>query len=271
MADAEKLNILTISKTAGFRHESIPNAIKAFSEMAQENNWSITFTEDSAYFNDNILDKVDVVVFLMTTQTIFNEAEKAAFQRYFRNGGRLLAVHSGGTDTEYEWPWYRELIGAEFIGHPPVCEVELIIEDCEHPSTRHFECDRIKWEDEIYSFDQNPREFVDVLISVDEESYDVDHNPWFPGVNLRMGDHPLTWVREFEGGKLFHTALGHTKEIYDHPDFRKHLSGAVEWLASEESLANNHQDNACQYAQHKREFVEEIALAKQHVTHTETD
>jgi type 1 glutamine amidotransferase len=83
--------------------------------------------------------------------------------------------------------------------------------------------------DEFYSFDSNPRDCAKVLISIDENSYNVDDNQWFPDVKQRMGDHPMVWYKEFEGGRVFHTALGHSAECYNDPLYTTHLSGAILW------------------------------------------
>ena len=48
----------------------------------------------------------------------------------------------------------REL---DFLGHPPVHEGKLIIEDRNHPATKCFGTDTLKWKDEFYTFDPNPR------------------------------------------------------------------------------------------------------------------
>jgi uncharacterized protein len=234
LVPAAPLRLLVLSKTAGFRHDSIPNAIKAFAEMSRLEQWSVTFTEDAGWVRDDVLGEMDVVVFLMTSGDILDADQESAFQSFIRRGGGFVAVHSGGTDTEYEWPWYRDLIGASFVGHPPVCEGHLVIEDPDHPATRHFDGRMVLWEDEFYSFDRNPREQVHVLVSVDEFTYDVDNNPWFAGVDLRMGDHPLVWCRVFEEARIVQTALGHTVEVYDDPRFRKHLAGAVNWVSHRE-------------------------------------
>ena len=70
-----------------------------------------------------------------------------------------------------------------------------------------------------------------MLASIDESSYDVDDNRWFPGVRQRMGDHPLIWCHEYDGGRAFQTALGHTPESYADPIFIAHLEGAIRWAA----------------------------------------
>jgi hypothetical protein len=180
------------------------------------------------------LSKYNVVVFLLTTgNNLLNDEEKLVFQKYVEGGGGFVGVHSA-TDTEYKWPWYEELIGAHFLGHPPVHEGKLIIENRNHPATMCFGADTLRWKDEFYSFDRNPRKNsnVKVLVSIDETSYNIDENLWFKNVNIVMGDHPLIWCQNIGRGRSFYTALGHTAELYDNEMFRKHLTGAILWAAS---------------------------------------
>lgn len=232
-AENRGINILVFTKTTDYYHEATPNAIKAFYEIAHEHQWQITFTEDSIFFSDEILRKYDVVVFLLTGgNDLLDEGQKQAFERFIQGGGGFVGIHSA-TVTEYKWPWYGRLVGAYFIGHPPVDEGNLIIENRNYPSTRCFKADTVAWKDEWYSFDRNPRDNdnVKVLVSIDEKSYNIDENLWFKGVDLVMGDHPLVWCQKFDGGRSFQTALGHIPEIYDNKIFREHLTGAILWAA----------------------------------------
>ncbi len=227
------MNVLVFTKTLGFYHDSKPNAIKALYEIAHEKKWQITFTEDSTMFSEKELRKYNAVVFLLTTgNNLLDNEEKLALQKYVEGGGGFVGVHSA-TDTEYKWPWYEKLVGAHFLGHPPVHEGKLIVENRNHPATICFGADTLKWKDEFYTFDRNPRSNsnVKVLVSIDEKSYNIDENLWFKNVNLVMGDHPLIWCQYIGRGRSFYTALGHSAELYDNEMFRKHLTGAILWAA----------------------------------------
>jgi type 1 glutamine amidotransferase len=46
-------------------------------------------------------------------------------------------------------------------------------------------------------------------------------------------DHPLAWLREFDGGRAFYTALGHRDETWAMAEFRQHLAGGMAWAAGE--------------------------------------
>jgi hypothetical protein len=71
-------------------------------------------------------------------------------------------------------------------------------------------------------------------MSIDENSYEVDDNRWFEGVEQRMGDHPLVWYKKVGKGRVFQTALGHESELYQNKLFQKHLIGAIEWAGNKE-------------------------------------
>lgn len=228
--EKEPLQILVFSKTAGYRHESIPAGLKALNEIAGNQGWKITATEDSALFSPSVLDSVDLVVFLSTSGDVLGEVQENALQQFVESGGGLLTIHSG-TDTEYGWDWYQKAIGAHFTGHPPVQKATIVVEDREHPATKHFPASTWETEDEWYSFNHNPREDVHVLISIDESTYDVDDNRWFDGVVQRMGDHPLVWYKKVGKGIVFQSALGHTDEMYADTLYRKHLIGMIEFTA----------------------------------------
>ena len=48
-----KPRVLVFSKTADFRHSSIPNGIAAFKKLGEENGFDVDATEDANYFNDD--------------------------------------------------------------------------------------------------------------------------------------------------------------------------------------------------------------------------
>jgi len=235
-AENPGMNVLVFTKTNGYYHLAKPNAIKAFYEMAYDRKWHITFTEDSTFFSEKELSKYNVVVFLLTTgNNLLNEEQKLAFQKYIEGGGGFVGVHTA-TDTEYKWPWYEKLVGAHFLGHLPVMEGKLIIENKKHPSTECFGADTLKWSDEFYSFDRNPRKnnHLNILVSIDEKSYKIDVDTRAKHPNVFMGDHPLIWYQKMGNGRSYQTALGHVPELYDNEMFRKHLIGALLWAGGKD-------------------------------------
>lgn len=216
------LAILVFSKTVAYRHESIPDGIRALEELGRDLDWSISTTEDAGTFTDEGLARFDVVVFLMTTGDVLDASQQAAFERFMNKGKGYVGIHSAA-DTEYDWPFYGSLVGAYYRDHPEIQKATYIIEDRNHPATRHLPPSWVRT-DEQYSFRTNPRDKVQVLISLDEKSYEAGE--------YAMGDHPAVWCQELEGGgRSFYSSLGHTKESYSDPLFRNHIASAIAWSA----------------------------------------
>ncbi len=224
----KRLKVLVFSKSTEYQHESVPAAREMMKELAFQNEWTIIIANDSAYFISENLHQFDVIVFLLTGGDILDENGKQALKKFIHEGGGFVTIHTGPY-TMQEWPWFNNLIGAGFIGHPPVQQGKLIIEDNTHPSTSFIDSTEMLWTEEWYSFDRSPRATTHVLFSVDEDSYDVDDNRWFEGVKQRMGDHPIAWYHNREGGRIFQTALGHEAAAYQTEFLKKHITGAILW------------------------------------------
>ncbi|PZX54729.1 hypothetical protein LV84_02883 [Algoriphagus ratkowskyi] len=220
VSQAQQFKALVFSKTGGFRHQSIPEAVAAIKELGKTQGFGVYTTEDAGAFTDENLAKYDVVILASTTGTIFNEEQKAAFQKFVQSGKGVVGIHSA-TDTEYEWPWYNKMIGAYFLTHPAQQTLRLEVVDQNHPATWHLPKNWL-WFDELYEFrDINPA--IKVLIKADESTYKVGKG---------NGDnHPMAWYHEYDGGRVFYTALGHVESAWVEADFLKHVSGGI-WYAA---------------------------------------
>lgn len=218
-AGTEAFQVLVFTKTAGFRHESIPDGIAAMERMGGEHGFSVFATEDSTVFTPENLAQYEAVVFLNTTGDILGDAEEAALQEFVEGGGGFVGIHSA-TDTEYEWPWYGRLVGAYFASHPRIQEATVHVENLSHPSMAHLPAEWVRT-DEWYDFRANPRPNVNVLARLDESTYEGG----------RMGDdHPIVWFQEHGSVRSWYTALGHTSESYQEPLFLQHVLGGLLWV-----------------------------------------
>jgi cytochrome c len=122
------------TKTAGFRHASIPVALRAVRELGAQAGLGVDTTEDASAFSDANLRRYAAVVFLLTTGDVLDEGQQAALERFVRAGGGFAGVHSAA-DTEYDWPWYGRLVGAYFRSHPHIQRAVVEVTDARHPST----------------------------------------------------------------------------------------------------------------------------------------
>ena len=218
---ADGVSLLLFSRTAAYRHDSIPAGVQALSKLAADHAWTLAATEDPTRFSDEGLAAYDAVIFLSTTGDVLDDTQQAAFERFIRAGKGFIGIHSA-TDTEYDWAWYGGLVGAYFREHPAIQPADVIVEDAASPATAGLPN---PWHrtDEWYSFKSNPRSKVHVLLSLDERSYT-------PGSSSMNGDHPIAWCQEYDGGRAFYTALGHTSESFSDPSFIGQVAGAVTWV-----------------------------------------
>ena len=213
-------NILVFSKTEAFRHKSIPAGIKFMTELADKNNWNITFSEDSNEFEDENLKQYNVLVFLNTTGDIFNDNQKKALKTYMANGNGFVGIHAA-SNTEMEWSWFTEMIGATFRDHPKVQNATLHIDkSLEHLAINHLEKTEV-FRDEWYNFIKPVGKHVNVLAYLDEDSYQ--------GKKMNTKSHPITWYHHYDGGRVFYTGMGHTDKIYGDIRFEKLIQGAIRW------------------------------------------
>jgi cytochrome c len=223
-AQRPKFDVLVFSKTAGFRHDSIPTGIDRIRQLGAANRFTVTATEDASTFRANNLRQYEAVVFLSTTGDVLNAAQQRAFENYIHDGGGYVGIHSAA-DTEYDWPFYGRLMGAYFQRHPAIQEATIKVADRNHPSTSHLP-ERWVRTDEWYDYRTNPRGDVHVLATLDETTYD----------GAEMGfDHPIAWCQTFEGGRSWYTGGGHTRESFGEPAFQRHLLGGIRWAAGDVS------------------------------------
>ena len=226
ISHAQQFRALVISKTEGFRHQSIPEGVVAIKKLAEKHRFGVYVSEDAGLINDENLEKYDVIILMSTTGTIFNADQKAAFERFVKSGKGVVGVHSA-TDTEYDWPWYTKMIGAQFNHHPHQQTVRIKVMNRDHPATYHLN-DNWLWTDELYEY-KNFNENVNILLQLDETTYDVGQRN---GQKMGMGAvHPFSWYHEYDGGRVFYTGMGHVEEAFVDENFLNHLYGGI-WYAA---------------------------------------
>lgn len=144
--------------------------------------------------------------------------EHATIVRIFRGPVVRILQHLplGG-----HWPWYGKMIGGHFAKHPPGTPAgTLKVVDRKHEATKRV-APTMRRVDEWYYFeDYNPE--AHLLVTLDPASIgEKDVNP-----------NPVSWAHEFEGGRVFYTAMGHTNETYADPNFLNHLAGGLRWVTA---------------------------------------
>lgn len=209
--------VLVFSRTEQFRHDSIPTAVATLQALATGEGMLADHSEDADDVSPANLARYRVVVFASTTGDILDAGQQAALEGFIRAGGGFVGVHAAA-DTEYQWPWYGQLVGAYFKAHPPGLQDTRV--QPERDGRAHGKAWAIR--DELYNYRDNPRPRVQVVATVDERLYQGG----------TMGaDHPITWCHAFDGGRSWYTGLGHEEAVYRDPDFLAQLRQGLRYAA----------------------------------------
>jgi len=218
--------VLLYSRTTGFRHESLPDATDALRDELLRRGAVVRISDDPADLDRSVRGpgRAAAVVFLLTTGDVVDPGSRSRIEDFVRGGGGFVGVHSA-LDTEYGWPFYGDLIGAWFAGHPPVQEATVLpagVPATGWPGTGPLPTPWVRT-DEWYDVRADPGTVARVLASVDESTY----------TGGAMGAaHPVEWCRDLGAGRSYVTSMGHTVESWKDPTFVGHVGDAVEWAAT---------------------------------------
>ncbi len=216
-ARAEGGAILIYSGTTGYRHDSIPSGIEAVTAIAKRRGLAVVASEDPNIFSDGSLHRFGAIVLLSCTTNPKDPASewlvgdrRTALQHFVERGGGILAIHAAA-DSHYNWPWYGKLIGGRFERHPSGTPRGTIRSIATGESRQRI--------DEWYYFDDyDPTSKL--LVTLDPASIgEKDVNP-----------NPVSWIRTVGRGRVFYTAMGHTKESYSEPWFLRHIADGLDWV-----------------------------------------
>ena len=230
MAQKGQFKALIVTTTNGWHHESLHSGVIAIKEMAKRHFFEAVLFEDPGSFNDKNLQEYQVVIFLNTTGDIFNAEQQKTLERFIQSGKGFVGIHSA-SDTEYEWEWYTKLVGRMFHIHPAIQTAKLQVVDPAFPGLQGFEGGKL-WTDEWYEFGKPLVNDLQVILAVDETSYDPKV-AWGSRKGEGMGkSHPIAWYHQYDGGRSFYTALGHLPTIYQDKAFLDHIYAGIFWAAT---------------------------------------
>lgn len=254
------VDVLVLTETAGFRHSSIDEGFTMLTALADADplpgvDLRVTQVTDSTKaFTEAGLKDVEVVAWVSNTGDVLSAPEKAAYEAFTRRGGGYLGIHAA-SDGGNTWPWYRDLVGGTFLSHPAIAKAKIVVEDPTNASTAHLPKEWVRT-DEWYNFRRNPRSYVcyrteeapgvnlETLLPAaapDLPPPSVDPRPKNCGVHVlatldetsysdnadRMGDHPIAWCHDYDGGRSWYTALGHTEASFTEAMYVEHVLGGL--------------------------------------------
>ncbi|MEU6642703.1 ThuA domain-containing protein [Saccharomonospora sp. NPDC046836] len=227
-----RFRALVFSKVTGEPHESVPAGEALVEQLGVEHDFDVVVDDGTSLFNDADLATFDVVVFNNAHSTpdsgdLLATEERAAFTRYIQGGGGYVGLHAAA-DSERNWDWYGELVGARLADHPDFSDTggtypgRIKVLDQVHPSTRDLPQ---LWErsEEWYNLEADPTGDVHVLAQIKQRD-------GIPGLTTGV-NHAYSWCQVYDGGRSWYTAGGHAPASFAEPAFVDHLLGGINWAS----------------------------------------
>jgi type 1 glutamine amidotransferase len=233
--------LLIYTRTAGFRHSSIPVGVQAITLMGDKTGAYLVYhTEDESFFTPEKLKRFDAVFMLNTTGDCLRpkgdnaeevkkreEELKKSLVEFVKGGKGLVGVHAA-TDTYHSWKEYNQMMGGVFAGHPWTKKVPVKNLVPTHPLNSMFDGRDFEINDEIYQFTltsalPTERKF---LLALDTSKMPDARR----GIRKEAGPYPISWVSTYGKGRTFYCSLGHREEIYCEPAMLKHYLAGIQYV-----------------------------------------
>ncbi len=225
-----QFSLLVLAMPTRYHYEYIPVARESFERLSRLHAFELTWTAHPQAMEGD-LSRYAAIVLLNSSGEELNEAQRQAMERYVRGGGNVVVVHRAVISAPGKWPWYERLVGRSFRIHPMRQTAVVNKADASFPATFGLPEHWI-WSDEWYELTNPHGMAVQVVLTVDESSYDPK-KIWPGQVATGMGaEHPVSWYHRFDGGRVFVTTLGHDAEMYRDRHYLDHLWGGIYWSAT---------------------------------------
>jgi len=198
----------------------VAEANKWFPAMAAKYHFTYDTTTNWNNMNDAFLKQYQVVVFLDTRPDF--PAQRAAFEKYMKNGGAWMGFHFAGfaltpSDFPADWNWYHnQFLGAgSYVSNTwrPTSAI-LRVEDRSHPSTKNLPemfksspSEWYRWENDLR---KNPD--IKILLSIDSTSFPLGTGPKLDEI-WHSGYYPVVWTNKKY--KMIYLNMGHNDIDYE--------------------------------------------------------
>ena len=217
--------ILYFTHSAGYRHDVIPTSRDVLQRIGATADFQITMSEDVAVFTTENLLRYGGIMFFTTGELPMSNAQRVALTDFIQAGGGFLGVHSA-TDTFYQWPEYRKIIGGYFDQHPwGTFNAPIVVEDPSFPGMKQWP-QSFTLNDEIYQMKMFSRENTRVLMRLDASKLDLTNKM----VHRDDRDFAVAWAKMYGKGRVFYTTLGHVEANWDKPEMQTMFVEALKWV-----------------------------------------
>jgi len=214
-APTPKLKVLLISGSLEYKSDE---SLDAFQKQI-EANYPVECVRAYRKADNDIpgldaLDTCDVAVFFTRRSTI-DGAQLERIKKYAASGKPIVGIRTSSHGFQKYLEMDTEVFGGSYGGHfkvGPKAEIKVV---GDHPILTGF-----KPFDSTGSLYKNPMNAKDVTVLLTGSI--LDHSE------------PIAWVREYKGGRVFYTSLGHPDD-FKNEHFVRMLTNAIFWTAKREA------------------------------------
>jgi uncharacterized protein len=252
-ADSKPLKVFFLTQSGGFQHSVVKRPAIDKLSLAEEivtqigkdsGVFTVQCSKDATLITADLLKDMDVVMFYSTGNILgknepvkaktpeeewqkkdepipFTEDTWKAFDGWLKSGKAMVGIHSA-TDTGGNFKPFHSLINGSFAGHPwgSGTPVEFTNHEPSHPAVAMWPAE-FGFKEEIYQYKNYDMTSVRVLISLNMEKTELKLPRYVP----------VSWVRDYEKGRLFYTNLGHNESTWKNPIYQKHILEGLKWAA----------------------------------------
>jgi type 1 glutamine amidotransferase len=230
---ARTITILVYTRNGpGYVHQNVPSAVAALRKLGREHGMTVDVTDDPSAFTEARLSRYALLLFASTTNDVFDtDQQRLVLRRYIEAGGGFVGLHSVA-DTERSWSWFRQMVGASFVWHPPFQPLRLKRLDPAHPSVRGLPETWTKRDELYFLTDIGPS--VQVVVAHDLTSALSGDEARIQQLSKPFKDsYPVAWHHRFSGGRIWITTLGHDKSDYQDATYLTLVLGGIRFVAGE--------------------------------------
>lgn len=184
---------------------------------AAEADWQTEVKQSLSKLSPENLKNYDGVIFANTTGDL-PLPDRKGFLDWVAQGHAFIGMHSA-SDTFHGFPAYIEMLGGEFQTHNAQVGIECLVQDPNHPATKHLGESYCIEQEEVYLIKNYDPAKVHELLVLDKH----------PNKKKQSGHFAVAWAKEYGSGKVFYTSLGHREQVWENDRYKKHVLGGIKW------------------------------------------
>ncbi len=226
--------VLVFSGTGWYRHPEIPKINGWLVRVLTAAGYAVDISETPKDITSERLAEYHVLVMNNANElnTLLEEPQRQAITAWYKQGRGIVALHAALVH-QTEWKWFHELAGCDFNSDSDFLPAKIVVDPAsqDHPAVKGYGSEftyKADWTNHDRSVTGLPG--VKVLLRVDESTFEPVREYFKTRGGKPMGkDHPIAWVRNHDGGRLFYTELGHDVRSLDTRFGRQHVIEGVRW------------------------------------------